>query len=42
MCYATAFHYEPEPIRFHVNRPFIYFICNKQGAVLFGGKMIEI
>lgn len=33
---------KPDPITFHANHPFIYYIADKKRVVLFGGKQIQI
>ncbi|XP_017866037.1 PREDICTED: alaserpin-like isoform X2 [Drosophila arizonae] len=38
MCYASMPMFQPEPIRFHADHPFIYYIANRRGAILFAGK----
>lgn len=33
---------KPDPITFYANHPFFYYIADKDGVVLFGGKQIQI
>ncbi|KRF78537.1 alaserpin isoform X4 [Drosophila virilis] len=42
MCFASMPMFQPEPIRFHAEHPFIYYIVNRQGAVLFAGKLLRV
>ncbi|XP_039502577.1 alaserpin isoform X2 [Drosophila santomea] len=39
MCYATMLTYEPQPVRFHVEHPFNYYIINKDSTNLFAGRI---
>ncbi|XP_032589864.1 alaserpin isoform X3 [Drosophila grimshawi] len=42
MCFASMPMFQPEPIRFHAEHPFFYYIATKQGAVLFAGKQLKL
>ncbi|XP_023171517.2 alaserpin-like isoform X2 [Drosophila hydei] len=39
MCFASMPMFQPEPTRFHADHPFIYYIVNRRGAMLFAGKL---
>eukprot|EP00099_Drosophila_melanogaster_P025249 NP_724511.2 serpin 42Da, isoform L [Drosophila melanogaster] len=39
MCYASMLTFEPQPVQFHVQHPFNYYIINKDSTILFAGRI---